>query len=281
MNTRFGYFIIFVLLFTPVCGLTQAGVEPEIMDDVQVRTPYGEGFTNGLSFSLNLNNFGFAFGTEYRRVIAPYSELLIDFQISPLRDITEQNFQFFGQQIIPNKRNRILSFPLSIGYKQRLFPETISDNFRLYVTATGGPTLAFIYPYYQLREVFYLDIADLPAFQTGDESVINFGLLEANTGQFVNDMFQGWGDGSWQTGGAGQLALGIDFGNEFRHLSSVKIGFSFQYFSEGIQVMDPYRVLGYIPAGENFGDLFVIDEGSPKQKFFGSPFFTLTFGRMW
>ena len=273
--------LLFLLVFATNTTTAQTGTEPEVREMNLVRTPLDDNLHNALSFVLTLNNFGFGLGTEYRRVISPLSEFILDFQITALRDITEQNYQFFGQQIIPNKRNRIMSFPLIAGFKQRLFAESISDNFRFYVSGMGGVTAAYAYPYYQTRDVYYVKLDDSEQFGDGDLSVQQFGPVEANTGQISNDMFQGWGDGEWVFGTAGQLGVGVDFGENFKTLTSVKIGFTFQYFPQGIQVMDPLRVLGYFPGNELYADTYVVDQGTPKQNFFGSPYITLVFGRMW
>ncbi len=273
--------LIATLLLSYLPLYAQFGTEPQIENDVRVRSPLDEDLRNAISFGVTLNNFGFGTGTEYRRVLSPLSEMVLDFQITALRDITEQNYQFFGQQIIPNKRNRIISFPLMVGFKQRLFSEAVSDNFRFYVSAMGGPSAAYVYPYYQLREVYYIFEQDIPAFQSGDLSVLQYGLLEANTGQISNDIFQGWGQGEWKFGAAGQLGIGVDFGSNFKTLTSVKVGFTFQYFDSGIQVMDPYRVLGFFESTDSTPETLVAAPGTDKQKFFGSPYITLIFGRMW
>lgn len=274
-------FILSSFVFGTTPGYAQFGEEPEIENEVRVKSPLDDDLRNAIGFGITLNNFGFGAGTEYRRVTSPLSEFVLDFQITALRDITEQNYQFFGQQIIPNKRNRIISFPLMLGFKQRLFSEAVSDNFRFYVSAMGGPTAAYVYPYYQLREVYYIFEQDIPAFQSGDMSVLQYGLLEANTGQISNDIFQGWGQGEWKFGASGQLGLGVDFGSNFKTLTSVKVGFTFQYFDSGIQVMDPYRVLGFFEGTDSTPETLVAATGTDKQKLFGSPFITLVFGRMW
>lgn len=279
-NLKFLLLLLTLIIFSTTLS-AQFGSEPTIENQIRVQSPLDENVRNAISFSLGLNNFGFGAGTEYRRVISPLSEVLVDLQITALRDITEQNYQFFGQQIIPNKRNRIISFPTMVGFKQRLFAEAVSDNFRFYVSAMGGPTAAYVYPYYSLRQVYYIFEEDVPAFFNGDLSVMQFGLLEANTGQISNDMFQGWGEGQWQFGSAGQLGIGVDFGRSFKSLTSVKVGFTFQYFNRGIQVMDPYRVLGFFEASENRPETIVASLGTDKQKLFGSPYITLLFGRMW
>lgn len=271
----------FILLIPFSASFAQPGIEPDLRGIEEYKTPLDFGLRNSIGFNIALNNFGFGVGTEYRRVVSPLSEVIVEFQITALRDIKEQNYQYFGQQIIPNKRNRILSFPLTAGFKHRLFATPVSDNFRFYVAGNAGPTLAFVYPYYKTRDIYYIMEEDIPPNNEIDPSDIKFGNIEANTGQLINDMFQGWGDGEWKFGAAGQLSMGVDFGNEFKNLTSVKIGYTFQYFNEGIQVMDPYHTLGIIPGNEEWPDIFVLEKGSSKQKFFGSPFITIVFGRMW
>lgn len=255
-------------------------MEPPVRGIDEVRTPLDEGFRNGASFNVVLNNFGFGISGDLRRMLGPLTEGFLEFQITPLRDVTEQNYQFFGQQIIPNKRNRVISFPLMIGFKQRLFAGPVSDNFRFFTAAQAGPTLAFVYPYYSLREVSYIMADDLETFGLQPD-LIQTGRIEANTGQFVNDTFQGWGDGSWMFGAAGQLSIGVDFSENYRNVTSIKVGFYFNYFEQGIQVMDPFRSLGVIPPSETSPPINVIEPGTGKQKFFGSPFFTFSFGGMW
>lgn len=259
----------------------QYGIEPELRGIEEYKTPVDFGLRNSLGFNIALNNFGFGIGAEYRRVVSPLSEVVVEFNITALRDITEQNYQFFGQQIIPNKRNRILSFPVMAGFKHRFFATPVSDNFRFFAAGKLGPTMAFAYPYYQTRDIYYIMRDDFDQNFEFDPASIKYGPVEVNTGQIVNDMFQGWGDGEWKFGAAGQIAIGVDFGEDFRNLSSVKIGYTFQYFQNGIQVMDPYSILGVIQGNEERPDIFVLETATSRQKLFGSPFITLVFGKMW
>ena len=272
--------ITLVLFSVPFAASAQPGVEPPIRGADSFRTPLDDDLRNTASFNLALNNFGFGIAGEYRRMVSPLAEVFTELQITALRDVTEQNYQFFGQQIIPNKRNRILSFPLTFGFKHRIFPQPISDNFRLFVSAQGGPTLAFIYPYYNAATVRFVMEDDL---STGANlaDIVQIGRVEANVGQFVNDVFQGWGDGEWMLGTAGQIGIGVDFGERFNNVTTLRLGFTFSYFAEGIQVMDPLNAIGIIPTPDFDTDVFVLREGTPRQRFFGSPFITLSFGNMW
>ncbi|MCC5926496.1 MAG: hypothetical protein JJU41_08030 [Bacteroidetes bacterium] len=264
----------------PLTSAGQPGIEPPVRGVDTFRTPLDDDLRRAAAFNLVLNNFGFGIAGEYRRVVSPLSEIYAELQITALRDVTEQNYQFFGQQIIPNKRNRVLSFPLTLGFKHRIFPQPISDNFRFFVSAQGGPTLAFIYPYYNAATVRFVMEDDL-ATAGNLNDIVQIGRVEANIGQFVNDVFQGWGDGDWMLGTAGQIGIGVDFGERFNNVTTLKIGFTFSHFAQGIQVMDPLNAVGIIPTPDFDSDVFVLREGTPKQTFFGSPFITLSFGNMW
>lgn len=268
------------ILLMPDQTTAQPGIEPEIRGVDSFRTPLDYNLRSAAAFNVVLNNFGFGIGGEYRRVITPLSEIYAELQITALRDVTEQNYQFFGQQIIPNKRNRVLSFPLTVGFKHRLFPQPVSDNFRLFVSGQAGPTAAFVYPYYTAANILYVMEEDLDSGEPLQD-IVQLGRVEANIGQFVNDVFQGWGDGEWTFGSAGQIALGVDFGERFNSVTTLKIGFTFSYFEKGIQVMDPFNAIGIIPTPQFDSDVYVLQEGTPRQKFFGSPFITLSFGNMW
>jgi hypothetical protein len=264
--------MVFVL---PLHGNSQPGIEPAVRGIGDVTSPYDEGLRNTMAFNVVLNNFGFGIGGEYRRTLSRFGEGVIQLQITGLKDITEQTYQFFGREIIPDKRNRVLAFPIMMGYKHRLFAQPVSDNYRVYAMVKGGPTFAYAYPYYQLRDVQWVTVENFPLIESNPE-VVQFGPLEAITGQLNNDIFQGWGDGEWFMGTAGEISLGVDAGEDFKNLLSVRIGFTFQYFNQGIQVMDKYRVLGLTES-----NIFVVESANERQKLFTSPFLTLTFGGLW
>jgi len=248
----------------PVSALGQTQ-EPDVMPLPQPKTPLGQGKHNALGVELFINNFGFGVGAHYARMLGPFTELTFNTGITGIRDVSEQNFQdfFTGQQIIPNKYNRVLGFPFMLGLKRRLFAQQIDDNFRFYVSGAGGPALAFIYPYFKdfdengLRNIY---------------AVGNFPALEP-----VNDFFSGWKDGSTKWGIAGDFKIGVDIGENFSKLTSIEFGYMFYYFSGGIQVMEPQRAV-------RFNDNGIPIETEPffdKQKYFGTPQISLTFGGMW
>ncbi len=232
----------------PKYSFAQEREEPQLVPLPEPRSPYTEDRVNGIGFKLMLNNYGFGLGGEYRRALNATTEFFLNANISNLKDESEQTLQtWFGQQIIPNKYNRVLVFPVMAGLKQRLFPSQLSDNFRAFLQGGVGVAPAFVYPYFDdARGLGYRDPAR----------------------QLPYDVFQGWSDGYFTTGMTGELAIGVDFGADFSQLQSVRFGYRFYYYPDSIQIMEPNS---YIPGLEGFD----------AQSFFISPEITIVLGSNW
>jgi hypothetical protein len=269
-----GMMAAFCLLFLAhglaVPAAAQDRIEPELAEMERPLSPRDFDIRNGMGFRLQLNNFGFGIGAEYRRVFSRYTKGFVEFQISNVRDESEQSFQgYWGYSVIPNKYNRVLSFPVMMGVSRRLFAQNLSDNFRLFVQASGGVAPAYVYPYYD-HEMYNLGFR--PQFQ---------GLSQQHY-----DVFQGWGEGSFILGASGQLAIGANLGGDFGNIQTIRIGYFFNYFPDGIQIMEPWR------PGENIVNFNfdlppeqqapgVLEPAAGKQSFFGTPHITFVFGAMW
>ncbi len=269
MHTRFFLpIVILMLIMIPVAVLQaqeQERVEPELADAVAPLSYLDFDIRNGAGFRIQLNNFGFAIGGEYHRVLSRNTKGLIELQITNVRDENEQTFQnFWGYTVIPNKYNRIMAFPVNLGVQRRLFANQLSDNFRLFMHLSGGPSPAYVYPYFD------------------DSRGYGFRLQ----GQQNYDQFQGWGEGEFILGASGQISIGANTGGDFGNLQSVRIGYHFQYFPDGVQVMEPNR-----PNFEYFDPNPWLDPAdqhpdailpaASKQFFFGTPHITFVFGSMW
>ncbi len=241
--------------------LAQERREPDLAEMERPITHSELGIRNGIGFRFQLNNFGFGIGGEYRRVLSRYTKGLFEFQISSIRDESEQTFQsYWGYSVIPNKYNRVLVFPVMLGVSRRMFAEQLSDNFRLFVQASGGPSPAFVYPYY-------------------NHDLFDLGFLPQGY-QRHYDVFQGWGDGEFILGATGQLSIGANVGGDFGNIQSIRIGYFFHYYPQGIQVMEPKRSLRPdIPP--EFQSPALIEDAASKQTFFGTPHITFVFGAMW
>lgn len=274
MKNFLSVILLILLMGIFTCSAVAQIKEPEVIELPDPKTPLSEGFHNALGFDIVLNNFGFGIGGTYGRVIGPYTELTFRTGVTGLRDASEQNFQSFltGQQIIPNKYKRALGFPFLIGIKKRLFPRQIDDNLRFFVSAAGGPAMAFTYPYVRdtYRENGFRDFQVTPD-----------GFLVPV--ERINDFFSGWGDGETHWGYNGALKVGVDLGSEFDFRTTIEFGYFFYYFSEGLQIMEPYKPFGYNDEGKPI-ELNQNGERNPfydAQKYFGTPQIKFTFGGMW
>lgn len=264
-------FIAFTLLFFYSTEATAQTLEPELKRTTRVAIPLTENYRSAYGFNFLMNNFGFGTGFEFRRAVAPQTELLGTIRFTGLRDASEQTFTdfFFGQQIVPNKYQRALAFPLMIGARQRLFARLVQEDYRFFLSFSAGPTLAFSYPYFQ--------------------DMNNNGFRETFVDYFepVNDMFSGISDGSWHWGGAGEIKLSLDIGSNFARLSTVEFGYFFYYFPDAIQIMMPFQP-ALNPNRRPGESGFIFDENRDlvlepffePQSFFGTPQITFTFGWM-
>lgn len=270
------YILLSVIILLGTATLKAQVVEPEMRQVERTVTTLNENYSNGLGFDFVINNFGFGLGGEYRRVMATQTEAVATLRISALRDVSEQTFTdfYWGQQIVPNKYQRVLSFPLMVGIRQRLFAGRVQEEYRFFVSATAGPVAAFSFPYFN-------DLNNNGYRETGFES-------QNVIPEPINDILTGWSDGEWHLGGAGEIKFGVDFGRNFARVSSIEFGYYFNYFPDGIQVMMPKqpRLRENPSQGQNpfmFDEQgrLILDPFFEPQSFFGSPQITLTFGRLW
>lgn len=273
MPLRLIIFSIFLVMASfPGHIYAQDYIEPDILPSDESKSPADFGLYNGATFNLMVTNNGFAVGGQYRRVVSRFSEVVFEAQISALKDSREQAFfSIWGQQIIPNKYNRVLTFPVLGGLRQRLFADYISDNFRIFIQASAGPALTFVYPYF--NDVLF----STQNFPSAGENADNLPLGVRINDIQINDVFQGWADGEWILGGTAKTSLSIDFGNSFRSLTSVEFGVQMFYYPDGIQVLEPNRLV----VNQGVISDRIIGEGFSAERWFITPTVTLMFGGMW
>ena len=241
--------------------------EPSVKPKPEPVTLADKGLKRGMAFNLSVNNFGFIGAAQYRQVIGPMTQLVADLKFGPIRDPSEQTFQsVFGQQIIPNKFRRGITIPLTVGIKRRIFAHAIEDNFRLYVKGAGGPSFTLLIPYFE----------DL-----NNDKIRNLGRNFFGDADFpvepVNDFFQGWGDAETEWGINGDIAIGVDFGDNFSRISTVEFGFDFFFYPQGLQILEPNR---FNPDTNTPSNPEIIPFNDDK-KFFATPQISLIFGGMW
>jgi len=275
---KFPFLLVLILILIGSVNVHQAWAqlqEPEVAPEPDPRTPHGQGLDHRWGINVHLNNFGFGLTGEYARVLGPFTELTIKTGVTGLRDGSEQTFQdfFTGRNIIPNKFNRALGFPILAGIKRRVFANSVADNFRFFTSASVGPSFAFVYP--------YLDDQDGNGFRTSQ--VIDGFLVPIEP---INDFFSGWSEGSFEFGGTGEFKIGVDFGEEFNRQFTIEFGYFFYYYPDGIQMLEPGKAArnenGQLLIDPQTGRTIASDEpGFDDQKFFGSPQLSFTFGGFW
>jgi hypothetical protein len=269
--------LLFAALFTVLSSMQMATAqtqidEPELVVEDRVSTPLNRHYQSGLTFDFVVNNFGFGIGGQYRKVLAPQMEGIINTRITGLRDASEQTFTdvFFGQQVVPNKYQRAFAFPVMLGLRKRLFADDVQDQYRFFVSASAGAVAAFSFPYFNDRN------------DNGYREQFNDNFEQ------VNDIFTGWGEGDWHFGAAGEFKIGVDVGRNFSNVTSIEFGYYMNYFPDGIQMMTPTQpdlreniAPGEPPFQSDSEGNLLLEPYFDAQKFFGTPQITITFGRLW
>ncbi len=262
---------VFATLLLTASSLQAQYIEPDIRPASQPVSPLDFDLRNGATLNLNITNYGFGIGGQYRRVLSPMTELAFELQITNVKDSREQAFfSFFGQQIIPNKFNRVLSFPVLTGVRHRILSRYIEDNFRIYLQGMAGPAFTFVYPYFE--DVLFT-AENFPNAQNPDGLPLGVRINDRQ----INDVFQGWSDGEIVWGYAGKISASVDFGSGFSTLTSLEFGVNILYYPNGLQIMEPnsIQVFEGRVVGREIGGGFSAD------KWYLTPTITLMFGGMW
>jgi len=281
------FIITFMICFQSNQVYAQFG-EPEVEEKETPRNLYDEGYNVGFGFNLALTDFGLGVGGQLRVGLGPYTEGIATLKIAGLKDPTEQTFtDFLGYRTIPEKYQRVIAVPFYVGLKKRFFARAISDSFRPYASLSAGPTFAFSYSYFK-------DYNE-NGFRENDGRI--YPIVEP-----VNDIFTGWNNSKTHWGLGGEFVLGIDFGENFANLSSIQFGYTMNYFSDGIQVLEPCQPdlnrINQAPInpcglGVDYAQVLVPDGGNVSiaqapleqandpRKYFGSAQISFVFGWMW
>lgn len=246
--------------------------EPPVLETPRNISSLPELYSSGLGLNVQMNNFGFGIGGDYRRVLGNQTELTVSLRLTSISDDSEQTFNdvFFGQQIVPNKFQRAFGAPLLIGLRYRLLPDLIQEDYRFFVSAAIGPSAGLTIPYF--------------------DDINNNGFREQFQNFFepVNDIFSGWSEGEFHWGGAGEFKIGVDIGSNFARLSSVEFGYYFYYYPDGLQIMMPNQPIrrenirpGEFPFELQPNGELALKPFFEPERFFGTPQISFVFGRLW
>lgn len=225
-----GYFIAGMLFFvwvTPTAGQSRAD---------SLRSPYG----SGIGFEVVVTNSGFGLGGYYALAIDDQNSFFAELSIGSEKSEREVKFFGFGQSFIPDKANYFARMPIHIGVQRRLWSAYIEDNFRPYLQLTGGPTLGWVYPYFD------------------DENGNGTYDSEEKRYDGIGSIFKG----DFRFGLGGTIGIGANFGETGRLTQGVRIAYSFNYFFDTIQLLElddqfsPANFFGTPAISITFGKLF-------------------------
>lgn len=103
------------------------------------------------SLELLFSGNGFGAGFSYSKQLSTSLSMNALLGLTGNRNSDELEYidPFTGSTFIPNKVNRLFSFPLTIGLQQRLFRESLSESFRPFIGCGMGYAMILQVPYGQ------------------------------------------------------------------------------------------------------------------------------------
>lgn len=136
--------ILFILLLLVPAGIMNA----QRIGEMAPEKPPEIFPPNSWGMDLMFGEGGFGLGTFYRRSLSQTMTGFIDISVSETKDAREVDYvDIFGNTYTPNKVNRSFQLPLNFGLQYRMFTESLTDNFRPYVSVGIGPTFILTDPY--------------------------------------------------------------------------------------------------------------------------------------
>lgn len=220
-----------MLLATSVYGQSSADAEAD-----SLRNLYG----TGAGFEVVVTNSGFGLGGYYLHAIDGTYSFLTEISLGSEKSEREVKFFGLGQSFIPDKANYFIRVPLRIGIQKRMWQEYIEDNFRPYMQLSVGPTLGWMYPYFD--------------DDNGNEIYDRDEKRYDGIGSILK--------GDFRFGFGGVIGIGAHFGENTRLTQGVRIAYSFNYFLSPIQLLeaaeqiDPARFFGGPSISITFGRIF-------------------------
>lgn len=203
---------------------------------------------------LLITNSGFAVGGYVRDSVNVHYALTGELSIGSIKDEREDAFfNRIGERSIPGKANYLLVLPGRIGVQRRLFSNTIHDSFRPFVQVTVGPTVGWLYPYF--------DDCNANGTFDPDADCDNNGIQEEGEGESRLGKGDAIGMGSVRLGGGGSIGLGAYIRYGTKGARGFRISYAFDYFGTPINLLEtdiqaPKRFYGTPSIVVFFGHLF-------------------------
>jgi hypothetical protein len=230
---------VLLLLGVPLAS-AQSSAFPGQSDSVSRATEapsYDQGeYLNTWGLDILISTNGFGLGAFYRREFSPDVFGFVSFSVSEAKDSREvEQYDIYGNSIVPGKLNRFMVLPLMFGVQYRLFREDIVDTFRPYVNAAVGPTLIYMSP--------YVDLVPQPDSTIAINQVEFFHSLSRGTPHYTASAY---------------IGFGANFGGEHSGVFGVNFRYYFTYLL-GNGLPSLYDTYTGLPAGtkKDFGGFFI------------------------
>jgi len=103
---------------------------------------------NAWTLGLNVTEQGFGVNGGYYKKLNNDMDLFITLSFSSVSDPSEiKQYDYYGNEYIPGKQNRLYSIPLTVGIQRYIFREDIEGNFRPLIMAGVSPAIVLTNPY--------------------------------------------------------------------------------------------------------------------------------------
>ena len=214
--------------------------------------PTRAAFARTRGVALQLTSSGIGLGTARSAHIGGVVSLVTEVVVGGIRDERETKYAGLGGTAIQAKRTFVAAVPLRAGLAVRVFERSVAPNVRPYIVLAGGPTFAWAYPYFgDCNANGNLD----PSTDCDADGVVMPGEGERPLG-----FFEAQRRGRILIGAGGLVGAGAHIGWG-RRVQGVRLAYRLDVFPTGVALLEA-RVRG-------------------RQRVFGSPEITLTFGRLW
>jgi len=172
-------------------------------------------------FDLIFSSYGFGGGLFFQHELTENLSLTSEFFVTSIRKSDELELfnRETGEFLVPNKKNRLFSIPLTVNLNYYPFVDQIINSFKPFVSMGGGGGLIIATPYDQ-------------------------------------GFFEAFGDGGYYLRPTLSFAIGADFGNKTKSLSVFQLRYlTIPFGGSGLESLDESKT-GETPI-TNFGGVFL------------------------
>ena len=212
MRARLPLLLLIVMLSAPAAGQSSALPTDSTRSERSERSALGRGG------QVALTNSGFGLGGFASGQLGSVTAWSLEASMGAVKDEREVAFfDRFGRRDVPNKANFLVEMPLQFGFERRVFSSRIEADFRPFLSASAGPVLGWLYPYFD-------DENENEAYDEGEPT---------------HDVISGLPHGTLRLAWHGNLSFGARFGSAHRPGYGVRFGYRYTRYASDIALLEP------------------------------------------